>query len=399
MALTVTSGGQSGNGCVTSISLSSNSLQKVGGGAITTYGYQAGASNPPTGTYSQGSTQNSTASWSSTFSPAYSGTWYMRAYAYNSGFGYSYGAVRTFTVYTKPVLTSTTPSSITITGCTTGGNVSSAGGQTVTSRGIQWGINGTTFPNQVVIGSGIGTFSAAITGLPEGTLIYMRAYAVNSCNTAYGIVLQFTTLSRPTITTTTPSNVLSTTLTTGGNIISQGSSVVTDRGVCYSRTNATPTTADLHTHNSSGSGIFTSNLTGLTIGATYYIRAYAINTAGTQYGTVQTIMTAPTLTGGTDTVNFPFIGWSGITQVCTWSGTTSQRWYHKISTDPAYTLVGTYAKVTGNTHQKIDLKPNINYSFYSTYYKTGLESPPSNIVTINNTVALPLATFSSTLIV
>jgi hypothetical protein len=53
--------------------------------------------------------------------------------------------------------------------------------------------------------------------------------------------------------------------------------------VCWS-TAATPTTADSVTTNGSGTGSFTGSLTGLSPNTTYYVRAYATNTAGTAYG-------------------------------------------------------------------------------------------------------------------
>ncbi len=74
-----------------------------------------------------------------------------------------------------------------------------------------------------------------------------------------------------------------TTAVSGGNVTSDGGAAVTARGVCWS-TNHNPTTADSKTVDGSGTGAFTSNLNGLIAGTTYYIRAYATNSAGTAYG-------------------------------------------------------------------------------------------------------------------
>ena len=62
-----------------------------------------------------------------------------------------------------------------------------------------------------------------------------------------------------------------------------GGAEVTARGVCWS-TNENPTIADAHTTDGSGLGSFTSNITGLGTGNTYYVRAYATTMAGTSYG-------------------------------------------------------------------------------------------------------------------
>ena len=71
--------------------------------------------------------------------------------------------------------------------------------------------------------------------------------------------------------------------TTGGNVISDGNATVTARGVCWS-TSQTPTITDSKTSDGTGTGEFTSSLTGLTANTTYYVRAYATNSVGTAYG-------------------------------------------------------------------------------------------------------------------
>lgn len=87
----------------------------------------------------------------------------------------------------------------------------------------------------------------------------------------------------PMVTTTEASNVLQTGATSGGNVIATGYSDITARGVCWS-TNQNPTTADNKTTESAGIGTFTSTLSGLVTNTTYYMRAYATNSAGTAYG-------------------------------------------------------------------------------------------------------------------
>ncbi|HNY02538.1 MAG TPA: DUF1566 domain-containing protein, partial [Bacteroidales bacterium] len=54
--------------------------------------------------------------------------------------------------------------------------------------------------------------------------------------------------------------------------------------VCWS-TSSSPTIADSHTTDGSGTGAFVSSITGLTPNTNYYVRAYAMNSAGTAYGT------------------------------------------------------------------------------------------------------------------
>jgi hypothetical protein len=88
-----------------------------------------------------------------------------------------------------------------------------------------------------------------------------------------------------TLTTTAASSITSITAISGGNITNTGGTAITLFGVCWS-TSPVPTTA-LSTKTidvSGGLGVFVSNITGLTTGTTYYVRAYATNLAGTAYG-------------------------------------------------------------------------------------------------------------------
>ena len=62
------------------------------------------------------------------------------------------------------------------------------------------------------------------------------------------------------------------------------------RGVCWS-TSQNPTINDNKTTDGSGTGSFTSQLTGLSRNTIYYVRAYATNSAGTSYGDQKSIKT------------------------------------------------------------------------------------------------------------
>lgn len=87
----------------------------------------------------------------------------------------------------------------------------------------------------------------------------------------------------PTVITTAVSNIDETIATCGGTVTKNGGAAVTARGVCWN-VSGTPTIADNKTVDGTGDGSFISNLTGLTVGTTYYVRAYATNKNGTAYG-------------------------------------------------------------------------------------------------------------------
>ena len=76
----------------------------------------------------------------------------------------------------------------------------------------------------------------------------------------------------------------------GGTVLSDGGGDVTARGLCWS-TIPNPTIADNHTSDGAGIGTFTSNISGLTAGQTYYVRSYATNSSSTSYGNEQVFQT------------------------------------------------------------------------------------------------------------
>ena len=106
----------------------------------------------------------------------------------------------------------------------------------------------------------------------------------------------------PILTTYSPNNITQTTATSGGNIISDGGTNVTARGVCWS-TSPNPTISDNKTTDGIGVGLFTSSITDLTAGTIYYLRAYATNNTGTSYGNQVSLATATTPTLTTNNLN------------------------------------------------------------------------------------------------
>ena len=95
----------------------------------------------------------------------------------------------------------------------------------------------------------------------------------------------------PTVITNTASSISYTKFTSGGNVTSDGGAAVTARGVIWSL-NPNPTISlPTKTINGVGLGIFNSYLFDLTPNTTYYVVAYATNSAGTSYGKIDTIKT------------------------------------------------------------------------------------------------------------
>lgn len=105
----------------------------------------------------------------------------------------------------------------------------------------------------------------------------------------------------PTVTTQAVSSITTTSATGNGNITGLGNPNPTAYGVCWS-TNTNPTTADSKTDKGavSATGAFTASMTGLTANTTYYVRAFATNTAGTVYGTEVSFNTLAVMSSGGD---------------------------------------------------------------------------------------------------
>jgi uncharacterized protein (TIGR02145 family) len=101
-----------------------------------------------------------------------------------------------------------------------------------------------------------------------------------------------TQASLPTISTESITNITDVSATSGGNITSNGGATITARGVVWSTTpNPTIETNEGFTEDGTGTGSFTSELTGLTAENTYYVKAYASNEVGTAYGQEESFST------------------------------------------------------------------------------------------------------------
>ena len=112
-------------------------------------------------------------------------------------------------------------------------------------------------------------------------------------------------ITLPQLTTAAISNLTYNTATSGGNITGDGGGAITASGICWSKTNNTPTTADSKVSGTTALGSFVSVINGLEENTTYYARAYATNSAGTGYGNVVTFKTPVNVTlPELSTVNF-----------------------------------------------------------------------------------------------
>ncbi len=231
-------------------------------------------------------------------------TYYVRAFAINSA-GISYGENVTFVTKSTdlPTITTNSISNITSNSAVGEGEVLADGGFPINSRGLCWGstINPSIY-NSTSLASAtnvIGVFSLNMQNLTSQQTYFVRAYAINSKGIVYGENKTFTTspiLYPPTVNTyisgSTPCYSLGyTSAKCGGQIVTIGSSPVTEMGVCFGKT-FNPTLTDSYVSNGTGSqGSFQTDLTNLSPNTLYYVRAYAVNTQGISYGQCYTFTT------------------------------------------------------------------------------------------------------------
>ncbi len=243
--------------------------------------------------------------------------YYVRAYATNAtGTGYSSQLNFTAapavlaTVITKPV------TAITPTSATSGGTISLTGGAPHSEKGVVYSTTtNPTISNTKLIDNTVGLdWVSNITGLTGNTKYYVRAYATNVIGTSYGLLDSFTTSPIiPTLTTTIVTAVTQTSSISGGNISSDGGSPITARGIVWSKTvNPVLGTPSTSTDGAITTGAFTSNITNISSGITYYVRAYATNAIGTAYGSQQIFTSLPIIDSSNNqytTININGLEW------------------------------------------------------------------------------------------
>lgn len=220
-------------------------------------------------------------------------TYYVRAWALTS-YGLGYGDQKIFST-NLPQCSITTVSNVTCNSAGVAGYIGTQGGSAITERGYCYGTTSlpTISGSHVNTGSGTGTVSATLPNLASSTLYYVRMYAINSIGISYGAVSTFTTtnIQPPVVTTNEISSIKATTSVSGGNVSGGCGTTIIARGVCWSL-GGNPTINDNKTVDGNAYGNFTSNLTGLILNRTYYVRAYVTTSNfGTIYGSEKSFLT------------------------------------------------------------------------------------------------------------
>lgn len=219
--------------------------------------------------------------------------YYIRAYATNA-ISTHYGKQTSFTTLTGLAdVTTHAATDVKAESATLNGNVASANGGTISSRGFCFStsVNPSISNSKISVSGTTGTMSKEATSLTPGTQYYARAYVTTQFGTTYGEQVSFVTKDGVVIfNTIDKSNVLANSANLSASIATNGGSDIIEKGFCYSTT-ATPTTADNKITESGSSNNYSCLLTNLACSTTYRIRAYAKNNINTYYSDEISIMT------------------------------------------------------------------------------------------------------------
>ncbi len=284
-----------------------------------------------------------------------------------------------------PTVTTTAVSNVTATAATSGGNVTSTY-SSVTARGVCWNTTGTptTANSKTVDGTGLGVFTSSLTGLTPGTTYYLRAYATDSCTTAYGTQVSFTTVpAAPTATAAT--SITATSFSANWNASTGATGYRLDVA-----TNSGFTSFVTGYNDRNVSNVTTYAVSGLTAGTTYYYRVRAYNGTGTSGNsgtiTVTTVPPAPTATAASSITASSFSA--------NWNAATGATGYRlDVATDSIFTnFVAGYSNlnVGAPTTQPVSgLNPATVYYYRVRACNGAGTSGNSNTVTVTTLPALP----------
>lgn len=184
-------------------------------------------------------------------------------------------------VKTDEILKSTA-SSVTVSG-----EVLQENGAPVTEAGFCWSTESTFTvieKNKKAVSKRKVKYEATIEGLTNDLDYYIRAYAINAVDTAYGEILPFKTKDGlGSVKTLFPVNVMSTSVQCGGMITKQGEAEIEERGI-YLMLNPEPSASDSTIRIDMEADSFYCTISDLKPETTYYVRAYAKSKYGEYNG-------------------------------------------------------------------------------------------------------------------
>jgi hypothetical protein len=164
------------------------------------------------------------------------------------------------------------------------------------------------------------------------------------------------------ISTATASAITTTSATSGGDITDNGGLPVTSRGICWGTT-PYPTVANQSSSNgSTGDGAYTSSMNGLVPGGLYYVRAWAVNSAGITYGPQVSFATLPDAPASPTVSALPYAAGSGKLDV-SWPAVAGSGIYYDVYCGTTATRPGS-ARLSGLSATSCTLEGLTDYTSY-----------------------------------
>jgi lysophospholipase L1-like esterase len=218
------------------------------------------------------------------------------------------GSIVSFlTVAQAPTVATAAATAITTSGATLNGTVNPNG--LATDAYFEYGTDpalaGPSTTSTQAMGSG-GTnqpISVKVTGLVPGTTYYFRVVATNAGGRSDGTILGFPTLVSPTVSTNLPTSITTTSAIFNGSVNPNGLSTTAwfEYGADPSLASWTSTAGQ-----AMGSGTsplsYSRSISGLSPYTTYYFRAAASNSSGTQKGVINSFLTGETYVAVGDSI-------------------------------------------------------------------------------------------------
>lgn len=238
--------------------------------------------------------------YTATISTEYGKTYYYRAYAINTEGSTFYGDVKTFTTpdLTPLVLTVGDATNVTETSATVSGTITNEDNISITMQGFCWSSENAEpvvgDSNTSTVTTQGSSFENILNNLKPGTQYYFRVFAINEIGIDYSEVKEFTTayIVNPAIlSAVTVTNIAQTTLTATATLTDDGRGIISEMGFCYVAGTGTPTVNETKLTVPVEGTTLSRDISSLTPGTSYTIRAYAVNENGTAYSEPITITT------------------------------------------------------------------------------------------------------------
>lgn len=308
-----------------------------------------------------------------------------------------------------PTVTTNAATSVACTTATLNGSITATGGITPSNYGFVWDTTSRAEPSSATaptasayagkwqIGAGsypIGSYSHNIDTLTEGNTYYCRFAAYNTIGWAWGSELSFTCWYDPTITTNAATDVsvstarLQSYLNNGGGTTCQvrfgwGTNNAGDNITAYNGTGSPSAYAGAYT---TGQSPYL-DIASLTAATTYYFNVQALNSCGTDTGTVTSFPTETSVGGPSNVIAIP----SYNSVVLSWTkGTGAPNTLIRFRTNacPAHAtppVDGTLVYLgTASTYTHTNLTSGIDYCYYVRGYDS-VEGYSSGYVVIHAT--------------